>query len=154
MQKPMREYFVNGDEDRWYPVDVHLEDEWLNKLNSLKVFELRSICEGHVNENPAFILLKVKKELYGIASSGMDVLSMYLDFPNTVFEIKHLNVGDTLRKEIWLRAEFFRDPKNSANFEEYTRHLAWPKCATWFEEIIDKINEMDLTLAKVIGVEN
>ena len=29
-------------------VDINLKDEWLEHLNSLKVFKLISICEGHV----------------------------------------------------------------------------------------------------------
>lgn len=32
---------------RGYCVDSNLEDEWLERLNSLKVFHLINICEGH-----------------------------------------------------------------------------------------------------------
>lgn len=36
---------------RWrdYNVDKNLKDEWLERLNDLKAFDLRSICEGHPN---------------------------------------------------------------------------------------------------------
>ena len=32
---------------RHYSVDINLKDEWLEALNSLTVFDLTSICEGH-----------------------------------------------------------------------------------------------------------
>jgi len=35
----------NGDVNRH--VDVNLENAWLESLNALEAFDLRSICEGH-----------------------------------------------------------------------------------------------------------
>ncbi len=39
-------------ERRWrnYCVDRNLEDDWLERLNRLRVFDLISICEGHEDE--------------------------------------------------------------------------------------------------------
>ena len=37
-------------EKRWkdYCVDKNLDDEWLERLNQLKAFQLMGICEGHI----------------------------------------------------------------------------------------------------------
>ena len=37
---------------RTYQVDEQLRDEWLGQLNSLKVFRLISICQGHESTRP------------------------------------------------------------------------------------------------------
>jgi hypothetical protein len=37
---------------RTYQVDEQLRDEWLGQLNSLKVFRLVSICQGHESTRP------------------------------------------------------------------------------------------------------
>lgn len=39
-------------ERRWrnYCVDRNLKDDWLERLNGLKIFDLISICEGHEDE--------------------------------------------------------------------------------------------------------
>jgi hypothetical protein len=42
---------VSGKQERRWrnlTVDANLRDEWLTDLNSMRVLELRSICEGHV----------------------------------------------------------------------------------------------------------
>lgn len=37
-----------------HEVDANLEDQWLDDLNKLTFFELRSICEGHTREVDEF----------------------------------------------------------------------------------------------------
>ena len=129
-----------------------LEDEWLNRLNSLSVFELRSICEGHVFEGPAHITLKVKKELYATALTGLGMVAMYLDFPESRFELKLDTISDAEFKAIWLKVEFCRENQyGHTHFENYTRRHAWPKCEEWFPLIVEKLEEIDKTLHKVIS---
>jgi len=42
---------------REHEVDINLDEEWLEKLNSLKCFSLCSICEGHYHsEKPGYLI--------------------------------------------------------------------------------------------------
>lgn len=40
-------------------VDIHLEDKWLNDLNSIKEIEMRASCEGHDKQWISFIVFRV-----------------------------------------------------------------------------------------------
>jgi hypothetical protein len=45
--RPHERLWVNHTGDVSYNVDINLEDAWLESLNALEAFDLRSICEGH-----------------------------------------------------------------------------------------------------------
>jgi len=46
------------------PVDVELQDKWLNELNRIPNVEIRSSCQGHppIGENPSFLIFRPKDE--------------------------------------------------------------------------------------------
>ncbi len=82
-------------EKRWrnYCVDKNLDEHWLEELNSLKAFNLVSICEGHYSQskNPskrfAHITLKLKVSLLpGFVKDWETLRSEVLNEVHNLFE--------------------------------------------------------------------
>jgi hypothetical protein len=41
------------------PVDAHIEDKWLDDLNSIKTIEMRASCEGHNKDWVTYIAFRI-----------------------------------------------------------------------------------------------
>lgn len=141
-----KNYFVNGDQDRWYPVDKHLKDDWLDSLNSLTWFDLKSICEGHAGKGVANIMLRVKKELYDVASRHIFSIAALLNIPDTKVEITTDNYHGSENKYITVHIEFCTRVNELSTFNEFTKHRAWPHCREWFPVVVDRIVNADKQL--------
>lgn len=86
-------------EKRWrdFCVDKNLEEDWLERLNSLKTFTLVGICEGHHNQRTGsdskfpYIGLRLKDQLLpGIARDWEELRVAVLNEVHKLFQ-----AGDT-----------------------------------------------------------
>jgi hypothetical protein len=143
-------------EKRWrdFCVDKNLEEDWLERLNSLKTFTLIGICEGHHNQRAAsdskfpYIGLRLKDQLLpGIARNWEELRVAVLNEVHKLFQ-----AGDTqfnlelkfklragrgkliYQEELALRMRSFQ-VKDSEEMDAET--------GEWFEQSVKRIEALD-----------
>lgn len=133
-----------------YNVDKNLEDIWLEKLNSLKLFNLINICEGHLEKRSGSrIYLRIKEESFANISDSWNQLRPCLEKIIThIFSSNHIIIDAELKKII--RCNIRGEPNYR---EDFTIHIdSFSKRQTeqmdnetikWFEDTIIKIQNMD-----------
>ena len=150
---------------RTYQVDEHLRDEWLGQLNSLNVFRLISICQGHESTRPnhpsswPHIHLRLGPERVPLATS------MIFGGASNSFSIPDASTQEALgiwtlehRRRIRLvpAQEFAGGPSddlvvriqpNRRMTDESDRK--WIN--QWFEIVIPEIQTYDSRIAKMLG---
>lgn len=143
-------------ERRWrdFCVDKHLEDHWLERLNSLKGFNLVSICEGHSTQKHGtagkypHIYLKLKeKYLPSFAKDWGELRPVFLNEVHKLFQ-----KGDTyfnLEFKLKLRAGIGRliyQEELSLKLRRYQARTSAEMDAddhTWFEQSVESIEAFD-----------
>ena len=154
LSKPCKEY-----ERPWrdFCVDKNLQDDWLERLNSLTTLNLVGICEGHPDRAPGssgrlpHIHLRLKESvLPGLADHWRDLRSAMLNEASRLFLLGDTDVRIELK--FWLRAGRGKliyqedltmrlrpyQPRNSVEMDVETHG--------WFERAIDRIAQIDQTV--------
>lgn len=143
-------------------VDKNLKDDWIESLNSLRAFNLISICEGHLNgrSNPhgglPHINLRLKPDLVTILANdwqthkekiqeGINNITSY-PLTSASIELRHRyfkGIGQpNYREDVVIRLEAFRE--RSSNNQEITRD-------EWFEGSIEGLAEFDRFIENLLG---
>ena len=138
-------------------VDRNLSDDWLAALNTLDVFRLVSICEGHLAErggraSAPHVNLRLRPELVGAAYAGWDDLSVGLaaEFGRLVRPI-----DTTAEAELRLAVRLGRGgASGQADFVIRLRgvrvrasaHME-PEVAAWFAQTIAQCQALDRLVA-------
>lgn len=143
---------------RDYYVDKNIEDDWLERLNSLAAFDLISICEGHCNRQPEplgtppHVKLRVKESyLPGIGGRWdrhkMVIISTASDLFQTGNTYLNVEMGFRLKsgtgrlnyQEALVVRVHRGNTKPSSEMDEETRQ--------WFEQSVGQIEELDRVFA-------
>ena len=149
-----RECRDNEREWQGFCVDKNLEDEWLERLNALKAFDLISICEGHRNrqQQPAItaphIRLRLRDDLLSGISRHWDEHKMaVMSEVNRLFETEGTSVSLDLRFR--LRMATGRLSYREELVVGVNGHRARASdeiradTHTWFERHVHRIEELD-----------
>jgi hypothetical protein len=142
-------------EKRWnsHNVDKNLEEDWLISLNSLKAFNLISICEGHVNtrspgRNRPHFNLRIKerfiplyinivdKDAYSIQNKMAEIFNTELSRINLEFKIT-LNPSRAMqyiRRDLTIRIE--------SMITRYSEKIEY-SVIEWFNNTIDETIKFD-----------
>lgn len=143
-------------ERKWrnFCVDKNLENEWLDRLNDLRAFNLIGICEGHFERRAGSpgrfpnMNLRLKEQLLpGIARNWDELRTAMLNEVNHLFQ-----AGDThfnLELKFKLRAGrgrlVYQEELNLRMrcFESRSSEEMGEKVRRWFEEAIGRIEVLD-----------
>jgi len=150
---------------RGFCVDRHLEDDWLARLNALDTFDLISICEGHCGRHvepssmPPHIKLRLKEGcLPGIASHWDAHKIAILGKVNGLFQGSDTYVNLELKFKL-------RSSTGRLNYQEemivriHGRQARaveemGPATHTWFQQSVERIEEVDHFMASLWQGEN
>ena len=148
---------------RWrgYNVDIHLKLDWLESLNGLKAFDLRSICEGHPNsadldKNGPHIIISLNSDLevlfadkwptcQKMIKEGIDnvvfhpLTYVYFDFCN---HYSRSNNRSYLHREIYLMLHL--NLKKCRRITESSRN-------EWFTANVKAIEEFNKFICDLLG---
>ena len=58
-------------------IDIHLNEKWLNELNSIREIEMRASCEGHSKDWVSFIAFRFKNK-----NKSKKYLNLFVDKMN------------------------------------------------------------------------
>lgn len=144
---------------RNFYVDANLADEWLVRLNGLRIFDLASICEGHWQmEHPydacPHLNLKMKKQHFPQALVKWD------DCKSIFMDVSLVPNGDDMFVHAHLGLDYsFPDAsfRNEGFLMEFvcsrrrTTDLSEPWFKDWFLRLVWEIEELDRTLFKSLG---
>lgn len=140
-------------------VDIHLEDRWLESLNSLLTFDLVSICEGHTaegsnrNAKPPHINLRLKDDL--LASTIRELDHRGQDLQHQLRELFHdTHTSAELEFRIQIRTSNRRD-----NLDLRVRAIEQPvrdgmdeTKRDWFENVVRNLQSFDNDFPEIIGI--
>lgn len=142
-------------------VDRNLQDDWLEALNDLQVFDLISICEGHVaadNKSPKsrpHINLRLRSPLAPRAVSIWPTLSADLGHAMlSMFNVQDSSVTLELKQEVRLirggpKAHQGLTVRINACFPRSGPDLD-PQTSAWFARAVRSIEQLDrLTMARL-----
>ncbi|NOX20109.1 MAG: hypothetical protein GXO99_02440 [Nitrospirae bacterium] len=142
-------------------VDKNLEDEWLERLNDLKVFNLISICEGHPGNgrfskgSSPHIYLRMKDKFvapfsqrFGLISDGLykKLIELFKD-RNTITDIEYrikfntTNCKDCPKREVVIHIRA-RKKRASHNMDNSTRK--------WFIKKIIAVEKFDSFVESIL----
>ncbi len=150
LRRPCREH-----EREWQGrcVDRNLEDQWLERLNSLKAFDLVSICEGHVDRrnrinSAPHVNFRLKSEFFNSLITEWrewhDLLDRTaaecFDAASTHFEFELILGTRSTRNGLQRRQVFFvklrsRTPRSTIDAEE--------SLFDWYENVIPAVTRFD-----------
>lgn len=143
---------------REYSVDKNLRDDWLERINSLKILEVLSICEGHYtfDQTHSWIKFCVKDDFYEKFVNYfqdeivlLDTLNNYISSEICYYceiikgisnDTKSSNFG--IIKEVKMSFVSNR-PRMSADFTDID--------FSWFENTVLTVEKIDGALFKIIG---
>ncbi len=145
-------------------VDKNLEDVWLEKLNSLKAFDLISICEGHLNaargrfSATPHLNLRIKVNYLPILIGNFDIISTKLysaivalfGVADTTadLELKITMTCSRSRQEI--RRDLLFHAK--ARFTRQSTEME-TNAVNWFNELVCNIIEFDEITSLLLSFE-
>jgi hypothetical protein len=157
---PRRKCRDNEREWNGFCVDRNLEDDWLERLNSLEAFSLISICEGHrdrqtePSRTPPHVKLRLRENLLPRIASRWDEHKMAI-----VSEVNRLfQTGDTY---VNLELKFkLRSGTGRLNYQEdliVRVHSRQPRISEeidaetrdWFQQSVSRIEELDGQMARL-----
>jgi len=104
-------------------VDEHLDNNWLEKLNSIKNVEIRSSCEGHGPEGgisldwPTFIIFRVDTKLEPFVEK---IVAKLNSFKNTK---SGYDIGMEGRPRICVAAPLYYNCKKQKEWEDWWKNL-------------------------------
>jgi len=146
---------------RTYQVDADLCDEWLCELNSLKVFQLISICQGHESLRPSHpsstphINLRMHADKIPCATAL--IFSGTSDFLSLPDDSKQETLGQwSLEHKRRIRLIPVQNSASSISDDivlsirsvhRMTDQSDRLRINTWFETVIPEIRKIDLTVA-------
>ncbi len=135
-------------------VDMNLNDAWLEALNSLRTYNLISICEGHVSggrgigHSRPHINLRIKEQYIPLLVRKIDDVSNDMQlrlvelfgYDDTIAEMKYTIKFTSSRR----RQNIERDLVVSINFNisRQTQEID-TETRKWFEKIINNIRKYD-----------
>ena len=159
---PRRKCRDSEREWRGFCVDRNLEDEWLERLNALRVFDLISICEGHFNrqQEPArtspHIRLRLKDGfLSGISRHWDEHKMAVVSEVNRLFETGGTSVSLDLRFRLRLatgRLSYREELMVGLNRRQArVSEEIETNAHTWFHQNVGRVEELD---AHIVGLWN
>jgi hypothetical protein len=139
-------------------VDINLEDAWLESLNALEAFDLRSICEGHPPGTEAqggphpHIHLRRKESLPPITIRDFDyhskeILSRLDELfgdGRSNFEVEfrvRMGPAGATRSELWVKIRALHQ-RVSGLMDEETRE--------WFDTLVERVDSLDSHLQRIL----
>jgi len=75
---------------RYHKVDENLQDSWLEELNSLKLFSMTSICEGHPRSLGPHVCFRLK----------VDHFAVVLDHHEELIVVSNSSIEETFKHEL------------------------------------------------------
>lgn len=141
-------------------VDKNLEDGWLESLNSLKVFELISICEGQANgrgpfSNRPHINLRIREKHIPMMATHFDEIATNLQKKlielfgneNTNADIEYKIKFNSSRFKQEIMRDFVVHVQSRAVIEELDE--IDPSIKKWFTENINAVCQLDLFMGEL-----
>jgi hypothetical protein len=139
-----------------------LEDEWLQRLNDLRAFDLISICEGHRDRRPGsagsypHLNLRLKEHMLPAISDHWEVYkSVFFDQANRLFQ-----TGDTLvNMEVKFKLRLgvakisYRENLSLKIRNRLVRTTVEldPETFTWFQSTVEQVENLDLAIASLVN---
>ncbi|MDD2944174.1 MAG: hypothetical protein PHC51_14570 [bacterium] len=143
-------------------VDKNLEDVWLVKLNSLKAFDLISICEGHPNGRGPFsasphLNLRIKENYLPIIVREFDNVSNQLHssivqlfgVANTTADLELKVTMNSSRSRQEIRRDLVFHAK--ARFTRQSIEIE-SEVVNWFNEVVCNVSQFDDITASLLPV--
>lgn len=142
-------------------VDKNLENAWLETLNSLQLFNLISICEGHVEGRGPFssrphINLRIKEQYLPLMAREFDDISN--DWQRKLTEL--FSTDETLA-EIEYKLKFNSSRSRQEITRDLTIHISSrvtrqtvkinQNTIKWFEEMVGAISKFDVFTYKMFS---
>lgn len=141
-------------------VHKNIEDGWLESLNSLKVFELISICEGHANSRRPFsnrphINLRIREKHIPMMATNFDEIATNLQNKlielfgneNTNADIEYKIKFNSSRFKQEIMRDFVVHVQSRTLIEESDE--IDPSIKNWFKENINAVCQLDLFMGEL-----